>query len=262
MQEAGVGAAVGDVLVSRITVVKVGCFVGDGVATDGDAVDTIGGGGDSVGNSVGAAVGEAAGEDVMGVAAVGDTLGAAVGGTVMGVAAVGNALGAAVGEAVGDAVGEAVGSNVTHLFDSQRPPRQSSFSTHVPPITHPWHNVPPQSKSVSSPFRMPSRHSPTARDSVGDAVGETVGDAVGETVGDAVGESIGDAVGDSVGALVGEFVGDVVGDSVGALVGDSVGDAVGDFVGTRRSPATLALSGVLLGANTARFPTAATPPHL
>jgi hypothetical protein len=136
---------------------------------------------------------------------------------------------------VGPAVGAAVGENVTHTFDSQRPPIQSESSTHVSPISHPGHDVPPQSTKVSSPFKEPSRHDNTVGPTVGRAVGVVDGAAVGVSVGADVGTFVGDTVGatdgDPVGAAVGFPVGTGVGDVLGVADGDAVGLAVGTAVG-------------------------------
>ena len=97
--------------------------VGDATSDPvGDAVDKWAGGamGDTV--EVGFPVGTG----------VGGMLGAADG------ANVGDPVATAVGAAVGAAFGTAVGTNVAHTFESpQRPPEQSSSSTHSCPIAHP-----------------------------------------------------------------------------------------------------------------------------
>ena len=121
----------------------------------------------------------------------GDTVGAVTGTAAL----VGVVVGAEVEAVLGFFVGTAVGAKVAHTFEPQRPTRQSPSSTQARPIAQPWHELPPQSTSVSSPFKMPSRHSMD----VEMAVGVIEGTAVGALVGDSVGESVGDPVGLLVG---------------------------------------------------------------
>jgi hypothetical protein len=150
----------------------------------------------------------------------GDTVGFAVG------SAVGIVEGNADGNTDGTAVGTIVGANVTHTFDSQRPKTQSLFVTHFWPIEHAGHIVPPQSESLSSPFKRPSRHDAA----VGWILGRAVGADDGSTVGTAVGKGVDASVGVSEGFMEGTTV-STVGLALGTVVGESVGVALGIPVG-------------------------------
>jgi hypothetical protein len=127
-------------------------------------------------------------------------------------------VGLAVGVVVGAADGVVVGSNVAQMFVLQLPLMQSLSSLHFCPMLQPWHVPPPQSPSVSSPFKTPSKHD----DAVGRAVGEPLGPEEGENVGVEVGVDDGLSVGAAVGSDVGEPLGLEEGDTVGVEVGASL----------------------------------------
>jgi hypothetical protein len=89
-----------------------------------------------------------------------------------------------VGESVGLLEGVVVGANVVQIFvsPSQRLLLQSLSTKQPSPNAHEG-QLPPQSTSVSSPFKSPSMQVAVVGDGVGFSVGVLVGDAVGTAVG-------------------------------------------------------------------------------
>jgi len=125
-------------------------------------------------------------------------------------------------------VGTRVGACVTQTprgmssCTLHKPSPQSRSLIHPCPILHGW-QLPPQSMSVSSPFRMESTHD-------GD-VGNGVGINVGRNDGYGVGTIVGVSEGWCVGALLGVTVGRGEGDAEGAFVGVCEGMLVGTYEG-------------------------------
>lgn len=114
---------------------------------------------------------------------------------------VGVAVGDSERESVGRCVGDAVGQALVQTLASHRPLRQSPSKPQAAPDAHFGHD-PPQSTSISSPFRVPSSQDRV----VGATVGQDVGAADGSTVGDC--EAL---IGTRVGTFVGIFVGETLG---------------------------------------------------
>jgi len=165
-------------------------------------------GGVVVGAMVGISVGDGEGDSV-GTSV--DSVGTSVG-------SVGTFLGSSDGDVVGDADGLAVGETVVQIDPSQCPLRQSPCTAQACVMPQPWHALPPQSTSVSSPLRVASTHVTAVGAIVGAAVGAYVGRAVGDLLGSAVGEAVGSGVGDSLGVALGVAVGSGEGDDVGQVV--------------------------------------------